>query len=203
MIMTTPWKKLRNFLNYALVCACNMRLNFVGHWKWRWLLMVCRKSTINPAKIFLPTLHPCVYKTHLPLYLLTPARKFFLIHWRCPFPGPELGKISTANEEMNVNFHRAFQLDHRNAPIASAPLGMFCLDSVSSLLARLLPWNGHRSAMTVTQTLHMLLSTNRLGSPTSRRSLVFPILRYLCVVGSLAAAWQVLMLERTYVARTF
>ena len=51
---------------------------------------------------------------------------------------------------MNANFHRAFQLGQMYVPMASAPLGMLCLDSVFSLPVRLLPWNGHRLGMTVT-----------------------------------------------------
>lgn len=56
-----------------------------------------------------------------------------------------------SNEETNSNFHRANQLGQRNAPTASAPLGIICLDCVFSLLARLLPWDGHCLGMTVPQ----------------------------------------------------
>ena len=68
--------------------------------------------------------------------------------WNGHFIGPELGKIWASNEEMNVNFHRAFQHGQSNDPMASAPLWMLGLDSVFSLLARFPPWNGHRLEMT-------------------------------------------------------
>jgi len=67
------------------------------------------------------------------------------------FAGLELGKIQVSNEKMNANYHRAFQLGEMNVPMASARLGMLCLDSDFTLLARFLPQNGHRLGMTVTQ----------------------------------------------------
>jgi len=64
--------------------------------------------------------------------------------------GSGLEKLEASNEELSANFHRTNQLGQRNTSMCSAPLGMLCFDSIFSLLARILPWNGHRLEMVVT-----------------------------------------------------
>jgi len=56
----------------------------------------------------------------------------------------------------------ALQPVPRNAPVASASLEILCFDTVVSLLAPRLPWNGHCSAMTVAlESASPLPRTNR------------------------------------------
>jgi len=44
---------------------------------------------------------------------------------------------------MNVNFHHPFQLGQKDIALASALPGMLCIETIFSLLERLLPWNEH------------------------------------------------------------
>jgi len=64
---------------------------------------------------------------------LVPIRKDFNFEQRNEYAHPPL-----------------FPTQPKNTPLASASLGMLRTDFVFSLLAWLLPWNGHRLEMTVT-----------------------------------------------------
>ena len=44
--------------------------------------------------------------------------------------GPVPGKLGASNEKLNANFNNTSHLSQRNAPMASAPLGMSCFGSV-------------------------------------------------------------------------